>query len=273
MSASLSASPSSISAMSSSGRWWRSSISAASGRNCRNRRSTSRYRNSPLPAGEEREIETMTSTVALDRPVQDNTLRETADIVAVQQLILRERASRDLGLWEQMRDCFHEDSVVRLSWIDASSPEFVRRSKEMADRNVKATHKLGPILVTLSGERAIAQLGAVIEIPGKVRGVAVVVSTHARFIFRAERRAGAWRISGFDAIYQRDEISPVIPGQVVAIEPNELKNFRPSYQLLSFCLMSNGFKPRMDLAGIDRPDLVDAVTREIYGWAGLTPPR
>jgi hypothetical protein len=28
-----------------------------------------------------------------------------------------------------------------------------------------------------------------------------------------------------------------------------------------------------DLAGIDRPDLVDALVREIYGWAGLSLPR
>jgi hypothetical protein len=215
----------------------------------------------------------MTSTVALEGPAQDKALREAADVVAVQQLILRERLSRDLGLWEQMRDCFHDDSVVRLSWIDASGPEFVRRSKEMADRAVQATHRLGPILVTLSGDRAIAQLGAIIDVPGKVRGVAVVFSSHARFLFRAERRRGVWRISGFDSIYQRDELNAVIPGQVVQIEPNELKNFRPSYQLLSFCLMSGGFKPRLDLAGIDRPDLVEALTREVYGWAGLTPPR
>ena len=215
----------------------------------------------------------MTSTVALESPAQDKALREAADVVAIQQLILRERLSRDLGLWEQMRDCFHDDSVVRLSWIDASGPEFVRRSKEMAERNVKATHRLGPILVTLAGDRAIAQLGGIIDIPGKVRGVAVVISTHARFLFRTERREDVWRISAFDAIYQRDELNPVIPGQVVQIEPNELKNFRPSYQLLSFCLMSGGYKPRPDLAGIDRPDLVDALTREVYGWAGLTPPR
>jgi hypothetical protein len=215
----------------------------------------------------------MSSTVVLESPARDKALREAADIVAVQQLILRERSSRDLGLWEQMRNCFHEDSTVRLSWIDASGPEFVRRSQEMAERNVKATHRLGPILVTLAGDRAIAQLGAIIDIPGKVRSVAVVVSTHARFLFRTERRSDVWRISGFDAVYQRDEINPVIPGQVVTIEPNELKNFRPSYQLLSFCLMSGGYKPRMDLAGIDRPDLVGALTREVYDWAGLVPPR
>jgi hypothetical protein len=78
--------------------------------------------------------------------------------------------------------------------INASGPEFVRRSKEMAERNVNASHRLGPIYVTLAGDRAIAQLVAIIDIPFK-------------------------------------------------------------------------------LAGVDRPDLVDALVREIYGWAGLTPPR
>jgi hypothetical protein len=68
-------------------------------------------------------------------------VQDAADISAVSQLVLRERLSRDLGLWEQMRDCFHDDSVVRISWINASGPEFVRRSKEMAERNVKASHR------------------------------------------------------------------------------------------------------------------------------------
>ena len=48
---------------------------------------------------------------------------EAADVSAVSQLILRERVSRDLGLWEQMRDCYHDDSAVRISWINASGPE------------------------------------------------------------------------------------------------------------------------------------------------------
>jgi hypothetical protein len=214
----------------------------------------------------------MTSNAALQNSAHDKAVLDAADITAISQLIVRERTSRDLGLWDQMLDCYHEDSVVRLSWIDGSGPEFVRRSKEMAARNVKAKHRLAPILVTLAGDRAIAQLGAVIDIPSKVRGKAVIFSSHARFLFRAERRQSLWRISGFDVIYERDEITPVIPGQVVTIEPQELKNFRPSYHLLAFCVMSAGFPVRNDLAGIDRPDLVEALTGEVYAWAGLTPP-
>jgi hypothetical protein len=198
---------------------------------------------------------------------------EAADVSAVSQLVLRERLSRDLGLWEQMRDCFHDDSVVRLSWINTSGPEFVRRSKEMADRNVRASHQLGPILVTLAGDRAIAQLAGIIEIPFTLKGIEVMMSSYARFLFRAERRERVWRLSGFDVIYQRDEITPLVPGQTVAINSEEVKSFRPSYRLLTYCVTSGGFPVRSDLAGADRPDLVDALTTEIYGWAGLTPPR
>jgi len=197
---------------------------------------------------------------------------EGADVSAVSQLVLRERFSRDLGLWEEMRDCFHDDSIVRISWIKASGPEFVRRSKEMAERNVQASHRLGPIFVTLAGNRAIAQLGAIIDIPFTLKGIEVMISSHARLLFRAVRREGVWRLSGFDAVYLRDEIAPAIPGQIVKVDPEAVKAYRPSYRLLSYCLASGGFPVRNDLAGVDRPDLVDALIREIYSWAGLMPP-
>ena len=198
---------------------------------------------------------------------------EAADVSAITQLILREWVSRDLGLWEQMRDCFHDDSVVRISWINASGPEFVRRSKEMAERNVQASHRLGPIFVTLAGDRAIAQLVVIVDIPFKLEGVEVMLSSHARLLLRAERREGVWRLFGFDPVYLRDEIAPVIPGQTVAIDPGALKAFRPTYRFLSYCFASVGYPVPNDLAGVDRPNLVDALVREIYGWAGLPPPR
>lgn len=197
---------------------------------------------------------------------------EAADVSAVSQLVLRERLSRDFGLWEQMRDCFHDDSVVRISWINATGPEFVRRSKEMAERNVKASHRLGPILVTLASHRAIAQVRANIDIPFTLKGIEVMMSSHAHLLFRAERQGEVWRLSGLDAVYLRDEIAPVMPGQTVAIDQEEVKAFRPTYRLLSLCLASGGFPVRNDLAGVDRPDLVDTLVREIYGWAGLAPP-
>ena len=183
---------------------------------------------------------------------------------------MRERLSRDLGLWEQMRDCFHDDSVVRISWIKASGPEFVLRSREMAERKGNAIHRLGPILVTLAGDRAIAQVAAIIDIPFTLKDTEVIISSHTQLLFRAERRDGVWRLSGLDAVYLRDEIAPVTPEQAVTVDLNTLKAFRPSYRLLSYCLASAGYPVPDDLAGSDRPDLINALFSEIYGWAGLT---
>jgi SnoaL-like domain len=194
---------------------------------------------------------------------------EAADVSAVSQLVLRERFSRDFGLWEQMRDCFYDDSVVRISWITASGPEFVRRSKEMVERNVKASHRLGPILVTLASNRAIAQLRA---IPFTLKGVEVMMSSHAHLLFRAESQEGVWRLSGLDAVYLRATRSRQSFRQTVAVDPEAIKAFRPTYRLLSYCLTLGGFPVRNDLAGVDRPDLVDALVLEIYQWAGLAPP-
>jgi hypothetical protein len=140
---------------------------------------------------------------------------DSADISAITQLILRERESRDLGRWEQMRGCFWPDSLVRVSWFRGNGADFVAGSIDMARRKVFAKHRLAPILVKLAGNRAIASLTAIIDLPVTLKGVEFTLSTYSRFLYRAERREGRWGISGFDAIYMRDELSPAMPGQSI----------------------------------------------------------
>jgi hypothetical protein len=200
----------------------------------------------------------------LPRPVL-----EAADVVAVTQLVLLERESRDLGRWQTMRDCFHPDSLVRISWFTGSGPDFVTGSIDMARRNVLAKHRLGPVLVRLAGDRAVASLSGIIDIPATLAGVEVQLSSHARFLFRAERRAARWRLSGFDAIYVRDELTASVPGTSVPVKPADVAGFRPSYRMLSYLLKSQGYEVNANLPGDDRPETVRALDREIYGWAGI----
>ena len=82
---------------------------------------------------------------------------DSADVTAITQLILRERESRDLGKWDTMRDCFHPDSIVRISWFNGSGPDFVSGSIDMVKRGMLAKHRLAPVLVTLAGDRALAR--------------------------------------------------------------------------------------------------------------------
>jgi hypothetical protein len=82
-------------------------------------------------------------------------LYDAADVSAVTQLILKERESRDLGRWNDMRDCFHPDAQVRVSWFRGSAEDFIKASIDMASRMVNR-HRLAPIHVMLSGQKHIA---------------------------------------------------------------------------------------------------------------------
>jgi hypothetical protein len=196
---------------------------------------------------------------------------EVRDITAITQLLLSERESRDLGLWARMSDCFHPDSRVRLSWIDASGEEFVRGSIDMAARGMQAKHRIGPPVVRTRGERAVASFSAIIDIPATIKDVEVQLSSYARFLYRVERREGRWRISFFDAIYVRDELVAAIPGQVVPVAAADLAPFRKSYRMLCYLLSRTGYIPSQDLAGDDRPETAAALLAEACGWAGIAP--
>jgi hypothetical protein len=198
---------------------------------------------------------------------------EAADITAITQLILRERESRDLWRWETMRACFWPESLVRVSWFCGSGADFVTGSIEMARRGIPAKHRLAPILVTLAGDRAVARLTGIIDLPVKLKGVDATLSTHSRFLYRAEKRDGRWGLMGFDAIYMRDELTPDLPGQTISIDPSEVKDFRKSYRLLSYYLHTQGYEVDSSLAGEDRPETVEMLNRELYAWAGIEPPK
>lgn len=191
------------------------------------------------------------------------------DISVITQLVLSERESRDLGRWKRMEDCFHPDARIRLSWIDGSAEEFVRGSKDMAARGMKATHRVSPPVVRVCGDRALASLSAIIDIPAVVGGVEAHLSSYARFLFRTERRDGRWRIAFFDAIYARDELVPAIPGQIIHITDAALTSYRRSYRMLCYLLGLTGYVPSQDLAGDDLPDTANAMLKEVFDWLGM----
>jgi hypothetical protein len=196
---------------------------------------------------------------------------DAADVTAITQVILRERESRDEGRWDPMRECFHDDALIRISWITGNADDFVNGSRDMAQRGVLAKHRLGPVLVRRHGNRAIATLGGVIDIPVKLGEIDAQLSSYARFYYRAERRENRWKLSGFEAVYLRDELFPCVPGQSLVIRPEELKPFRPSYRLLSYVLSQNGYRVNSDLPGDDRQDTVDKLENELFSWAGVKP--
>jgi hypothetical protein len=199
-------------------------------------------------------------------------MQRTDDIVAITQLVACERESRDMGFWNRMRDCFHPDAEVHLSWFKGSGHAFVAASKDMAARGMLAKHRLGPVLVTLNGERALATLSGVIDIPVVLEGKEFTLCAHSVFLYRSERRDGEWRLSSFECFYRRDEFIPVVLGQTATLPAELLAGFRPSYRNLCYSLHLKGYKPDNELPGEDKPETVRAILQRLYQWLGLPVP-
>lgn len=77
---------------------------------------------------------------------------------------------------------------------------------------------------------------------------------------------------GFDAIYMRDELTPAVPGQMIAVDSEEVKEFRLLYRLMCYYLKTQEFTLSSGLGDEDRPDLANALNGELLGWAGIALP-
>ena len=200
--------------------------------------------------------------------------RESA-VVANAQLVLAEREARDRGWWEGEADYFHPDSVVSVSWFHGSGKEFVAASKELSSGPIAdaTKHRLAPPVVHAGTDRAVVTMGAVLASRALVGGVELDLAGSVRFLYRTERRQGPWKILSLDCVYERDTLTPTVPGVPLVIDDAELAAFRPSYRMLAWSFTRRGIAVRDDLTGDDRPDGVAALYAAHFAWAGLELPR
>lgn len=192
---------------------------------------------------------------------------EIDDVTAVEQLILHERRARDRGWWDAMRDCLAPDAEIRLSWFRGSGADFVTASEQMAAHGDRATHTLGPLIVDIRGDRAVVEVSAAIRIPSLLDGVEVDLTSYARLLYRAERTAPRWMIVSLDAIYERDTLTPTVPGTNITVPQDILEQHgRPSYRMLAHLLGTRGYTIAPDLYGDDRPEPVRELYRSRFDW-------
>jgi hypothetical protein len=175
---------------------------------------------------------------------------------AVVQLVLRERHSRDRGWWDDMASCFTPDVVIDMSWFTGPASEFMRRTRERSANEVWGRHRLSPPMVRVTGDRAWAELPLGIEFRTTVNDVEADLVSYARSQYRAERRDGEWRIARITSIYERDTLTPAIPGTALGLDPADFAAFRPSYRCLAWYFSQAGAPLGRDLLGDDRPDEV-----------------
>lgn len=192
--------------------------------------------------------------------------RFPSDLTSVTQLVLHERRSRDRGWWDDQRECFAPDSTVRVSWFRGTGDEFVTQSEKLAANGEDAAHSVGPPVVDLHGDRALAEVPCRMDLHTHLDDTPVTLSCQTRLHYRAERRENKWLIVALDPVYQHDSLTPRLPGAPLHVDEKDLTAFRPSYRMLAYLLGRRGYDIADDLYGDDRPEPVAALNRSALAW-------
>ena len=197
-------------------------------------------------------------------------LAEMADRLEIQELVRRERFARDQRHWDVMRECFHPDARIRTSWYDGTAEDYIPATQRLMETSPHGKHWVLSGYVTINGDRATVESPASIFNRLHLNEVEVDYFVYCRFHSRVERRAGRWRLSSFDVLWERDVLRPLDPSAPVPVPAQDLARFRPSYRFLAYIQDSRGYRVRDDLPGDDRPEILIAFYADADAWRDAT---
>ncbi|HCB1497734.1 TPA: nuclear transport factor 2 family protein [Klebsiella michiganensis] len=146
---------------------------------------------------------------------------------------------RDLGEWDQLRNLFHPDGTIEITWFEGLASDFVDGSMRMGTSDVRTKHLIGTPVVTFNAEatRAIVETNAMII--GENIKLNLGCIGHNRFYDMAEKRDGVWKLFHRQSIY--DMASFTFPLGVVGIDQSTVEKYPREYAALAYLLEKSGF--------------------------------
>jgi hypothetical protein len=181
--------------------------------------------------------------------------RETADRLAIRDLVERWAVWRDAGDWERFRTVWHDDGRMMATWFQGPADDFIRVSREGFERGVSILHFLGGTAIDVAGDRAIAQTKMTISQRASVDTVLCDIVCTGRFYDFLERRDGAWGLVLRQPIYEKDRLDPVDPGARLELDDALLAQFPAGYRHLGYAQTRIGFDVKRDMPGLTGPEV------------------
>jgi len=188
-----------------------------------------------------------------------------ADKVVVRELVENWAVWRDARLWDRFRTVWHADGRMMATWFQGGFEEFIKVNDEGWARGVRILHFLGGSSIDVAGDRAIAQTKMTISQRAPVEGVVCDVVCTGRFFDFFAKREGRWGLVLRQPIYEKDRLDPVDPGARLALDEGLLNRFPEGYRHLAYLQTKIGYKVKLDMPGIEGPELVQLYGRGT-GW-------
>jgi len=191
--------------------------------------------------------------------------RDTADRLAIRDVIENWVIWRDARMWDRFRTLWHNDGQMWATWFQGTYEDFIRVSQEGFDRGVRIMHMLGGMSIDIKDKRAIAQTKMTISQRAEVENVLCDVVCTGRFYDFLEKREGKWGIVLRRLAYEKDRLDPVDPSAKLSLDQNLLAQFPEGYRYLAYLQSRIGYKVKPDMPGHDGPEL-DALYAKGAAW-------
>lgn len=146
---------------------------------------------------------------------------------------------RDLGEWAQLRNLFHPDGTIEITWFEGLASDFVEGSMRMGTSDLRTKHLIASPAVTFNdaGNKAILETNAII-IAENVK-LNIGCECHNRFYDLAEKREGVWKLFHRQSIYDIGTFT--FPLGPVEIDRNIALKYPREYAALAYLLECSGF--------------------------------
>ncbi|MFK4122440.1 nuclear transport factor 2 family protein [Streptomyces longwoodensis] len=172
---------------------------------------------------------------------------------------------RDLGEWDRLKELFHPDGRIEITWFEGRAYDFVDASARMGASAFRTKHLITSPVVTFSadGTRAVSETNAVII--GENVDLRLGCNGHNRFIDRLEKRDGVWRISDRKSVYDFGTFA--FPAGIVDIDAETVARFPREYAALAYLLEASGF-PVSRVFATKGSDLERDIKASAFTWLG-----
>ncbi len=191
--------------------------------------------------------------------------RDTADRLAIRDIVENWVLWRDGRQWDRFRTLWHKEGQMWATWFQGSYEQFIQVSQEGYERGVRIMHVLGGMTIDIKGRRAIAQTRMAIQQRAEVEGVMCDVTCTGKFYDFLEKRRGQWGLVLRRLAYEKDRLDPVEPGARPFLDRELLAQFPEGYCHLAYLQTRVGYTVKRDMPGLDGPPL-EALYAQGEAW-------
>ena len=146
---------------------------------------------------------------------------------------------RDLGEWAQLRDLFHPDGTIEITWFEGLASDFVDGSMRMGASDLRTKHLITLPRITFNAEGTKATLETNAVIIAENVKLNIGCECHNRFFDLAEKRDGVWKLFHRQSVYDMGTFT--FPQGWVEIDPGVVVRYPREYAPLAYLLEKSGF--------------------------------